>query len=213
MRDLEIRGAGDIIGTRQHGQIAAVGFHLYTRMLSQAVTRLKSEYEQGPQPAPSDGGAVAPVRETVTIDLPIPTYVPTDYVPDTALRIQLYRRMADLDSDEAINALGAELGDRFGPMPEPVENLLFQLRVKRRALGARVDAIVSESNQISLRMGGLAYVDRIDLQMRLGHNVRVSRSAIWLPRDGAGGQDWKTALLEVLADLESLAAQTPARTA
>ena len=85
--------------------------------------------------------------------------------------------MADLESDEAINALGAELADRFGPMPEPVENLLFQLRVKRYALRARVDAIVSESNQLSLRMSGLAYVDRQQLQARLGRNVRVSRSA------------------------------------
>ncbi|MBN1311799.1 MAG: transcription-repair coupling factor, partial [Anaerolineae bacterium] len=203
MRDLEIRGAGDILGVRQHGQIAAVGFHLYTGMLSQAISRLRAEREGKITVHPEREEAAAP-REIVTIDLPIPTYIPTDYVPDISLRIQLYRRMADLTSEEAIAALAAELADRFGERPGPVDNLLYQLHVKRLALAAGVEAVTNESGQISLRKAGLAHVDRLALQQSLGHNVRVSRTAIWLPRATDEQIDWKDTLLEILKRIEKL---------
>ncbi|GAB4476543.1 MAG: transcription-repair coupling factor [Anaerolineae bacterium] len=191
MRDLEIRGSGDILGIRQSGHIAAVGFHLYMRMLAQAVKQLR-ELREGTA-TPVRGEPEAP-REVVTIDIPLPTYIPTDYIPDMALRIQIYRRMGDLADEAAIAALGEELADRFGPLPAPLENLLYQLRVKLLALRASVDAVVGEGGQMSIRLPGLAYVDRAGLQRRLGHNCRVSRAAIWLPREGA----WQQALLEVL---------------
>ncbi len=198
MRDLEIRGAGDILGTRQHGQIAAVGFHLYTRMLAQAVRRMRARRE-GSVPAHMDGreGDAAP-RETITIDLPIPTYIPTDYVPDMALRIQLYRRMADVADEAEIDDLAAELADRFGPLPPPAENLMVQLRVKLMALRAGVDAVISDGGQISIRVAGLDEIDRRSLQGRLGHDVRVSRMAVWLPRDG---ENWQETLPDVLERL------------
>ncbi len=204
MRDLEIRGSGDILGIRQSGHIAAVGFHLYMRMLAQAVKQLRELRE----------GAAAPVRvepeaprEVVTIDIPLPTYIPTDYIPDIALRIQIYRRMGDLTDEAAIAALGEELTDRFGPLPAPLENLLYQLRVKLLALRAGVDAVMGEGGQMSIRLPGLAYVDRVGLQQRLGHNCRVSRAAIWLPRE----EDWQEALLDVLDRLvqERIALATP----
>ena len=197
LRDLEIRGAGDILGMRQHGHISAVGFHLYTRMLAQAVKRLRAERDGS---LPPDAQAPVSLRETVTIDLPLPTYIPTDYVPELALRIQLYRRMAELDDEQAINDLAAELADRFGPLPPPVENLLYQLRVRHLALAAGVEAILSEGGQISIRLTGLAHVDRPALQRRLGHNVRVSRTGIWLPRDDEGWQETLLAVLERLAE-------------
>ncbi|MBN1122026.1 MAG: transcription-repair coupling factor [Anaerolineae bacterium] len=195
MRDLEIRGTGDILGIRQSGHISAIGFHLYTRMLSQAVRRLRKQH---------DGKLLEPdeqdlPREVVTIDLPIPTYIPTDYVPDTSLRIQLYRRMAALRTDETIADLGSELNDRFGPLPPPVENLLNQLRVKNLALRANIEGVFSEGEQISIRTGGLATIDRRALQARLGHEVRVSRTAIWLP---AHDSRWFDALIDILRYLE-----------
>jgi transcription-repair coupling factor (superfamily II helicase) len=209
MRDLEIRGAGDILGIRQHGQIAAVGFHLFTRMMSQAVARMKAEYGRESSDATTERGE-SDIRENVTIDLPIPTYIPTGYLPDSALRIQLYRRMADLGSEEAVAALGAELIDRFGPLPEPVQNLLFQLQVRQRALNARIDSITSDAGQIVIRMAGLAYMDRLGLQTHLGHGVRVSRAAIWLPRatspDGDDGDSWRQALLSMLGEIERMLA-------
>jgi transcription-repair coupling factor (superfamily II helicase) len=199
MRDLEIRGAGDILGARQHGHIAAVGFHLYTRMLAQAVRRLREERE-GRATAHGDGKRqpeAGVMREVVTIDLPLPTYIPTSYIPDSRLRIQLYRRMADLTSEQAVADLRAELSDRFGPLPEPVENLLYQLRVKLLAQRADVEAVVGEGDQIAIRLAGLAHVDRPLLQQRLGHGVRVSRTAIWM----AVADGWQTDLIEVLEAL------------
>ncbi len=195
MRDLEIRGAGEILGVRQSGNISAVGFHLYTQMLAQAVRRLRAQRDGSPA---AEEVAELP-RETVTIDLPLPTYIPTDFVPDIGLRIQLYRRMADLPDEGAVHDLRTELEDRFGPLPPPVDNLLFQLRVKQRALRANVEAVVSEGEQISIRMGGLAHADRPLLQRNLGHDVRVSRTAIWLPLGENGA--WQGALLDILAQL------------
>ncbi len=204
MRDLEIRGAGELLGTRQHGAIAAVGFHLYTRMLAQAVQRLKREGEDG---GPVETAPAAPL-EAVTIDLPIPTYLPTDYIPDVGLRIQLYRRLADVASAQDIRELGAELADRFGPLPPPVENLLYQLEVKRLALLAEAEAVTGGSDQIAIRLTGLAHIDRASLQRALGHDVRVSRTAIWLPTAGGG---WREALLEVLDLLAQRIAGSRAR--
>jgi len=204
VRDLELRGTGDILGTRQHGQIAAVGFHLYTRMLTQAVTRLRAERDgslEGRRVVEENDDA----GETAIIDLPMPTHIPTDYVADSALRIQLYRRMADLPDQEAIDKLGAELADRFGPLPEPVSNLLYQLAVRRLAIRARVSAITSDGRQISIRMAGLAHVDRTALQRSIGHNVRVSRTAIWLPRGDGNTVDWKETLPDTLSKLTAWA--------
>jgi transcription-repair coupling factor (superfamily II helicase) len=192
MRDLELRGAGDILGTRQSGHIAAVGFHLYTRLLGQAVQRLRAEPGQPVRAEPAAAGVVA-------VDLPIPTYIPTDYVPEAALRIQLYRRMADLRSEEEIDEMAAELEDRFGRLPVATQNLLYQLRVKVRALRANVEAVASSDGQVAIRVAGLDKVDRRDLQAALGHDVRVSRVAIWLPR--RGDETWRGALLDILARL------------
>lgn len=200
MRDLEIRGAGEILGTRQSGAIASVGFHLYTRMLAQAVQRLRAARDGKPQP-PEDQ---ASPREVVTIDLPIPTYLPTDYVSEMSLRIQLYRRLADISTAQHINELRTELADRFGPLPPPVENLLFQLEVKRLALDANVESVTADGDQIAIRLPGLATTDRPRLQKELQHNVRVSRTAIWLPRgDNSQNGTWRVALLEVLDRLHS----------
>ncbi|MCZ7543087.1 MAG: helicase-related protein [Anaerolineae bacterium] len=198
MRDLEIRGAGEVLGARQSGHVAAVGLHLYTRLLTQAVQELMAARE-GKAPPPSPDG-------TVVIDLPLPAYVPTDYVPDMNLRLQLYRRLADLHTDAAIDDMRSELTDRFGPPPPAVENLLFQLRVKRKALAARATAVTSDEGQMSVRLPYLAEIDRPGLQRRLGDDVRVSRTAVWLARD-LSAETWKARLLEVLSDL---AADAPA---
>jgi len=125
MRDLEIRGAGNILGTEQSGHIATVGYELYCQLLEQAVRRLKH----------------LPPKKLidVDIDLPLPAYLPRSYVPDMRQKIDLYRRLARVSSKEEVSDFVAELRDRFGQPPEPVENLLrlAELRIASRRWGVR----------------------------------------------------------------------------
>ena len=123
MKDLEIRGAGNILGAEQSGHVAGVGFDLYTRMVGEAVRELRDE-------------APAEMIET-RVELPIDAHVPHEYVPGERLRLEAYRRIASIQSDDDISAAHEELKDRFGPLPVPVLNLLevARFRVKARAAG------------------------------------------------------------------------------
>ena len=181
MRDLEIRGAGDILGARQHGHIAAVGFDLYTRLLAQAVRELRNGRPGAAQVADETLAYVAPLQEGIQINLPLRVYLPPDYVPDAALRLRLYRRMASLLSLEDVEAMGQELADRFGELPEPVTNLLYQLRLKVLALESGVQSISVEAGQLLIKADGLETINRDALQRYAGPAVRVSRRQVWLP--------------------------------
>jgi transcription-repair coupling factor (superfamily II helicase) len=194
MRDMEIRGAGDLLGASQSGHISAVGFDLYTRLLTNAVKKRKAieAGEAGPAEMP----------EAVLIDLPLAAYVPPDYVPDAALRLRLYRRMALLDALPDIDEMAEELADRFGPIPDPVYNLLYQLRIKALAQKAGITAVTTESGQIKIRIAEVDNLDRYRLQRYLGHEVRVSKSAIWMSRE-MSTHEWQIALVQVLEKMET----------
>ena len=116
MRDLELRGAGNILGTQQSGHIATVGYEMYCALLERAVRQLKK----------------LPPRESVevTIDLPGESFLPRGYVPDMRSKIDLYRRLAQLTSDAAVDDFASELADRFGPVPPVVEHLLELARLR-----------------------------------------------------------------------------------
>ncbi len=201
MRDLEIRGAGEILGTRQHGHIAAVGFDLYTRLLARAV-QLKRDKEGQPAEAAPGGPVTAPLPDIVTIELPLASYIPEGYISDAQFRFRLYRRMANLTTLEAVDEMAAELADRFGPIPDEVDRLLYQLRVKLLAGRASVLSIVTFDGQLSVRVDGLEGADRPALQRYLGNDVRVSKQAIWLRTDDLpAGRDWKVALVQMLERL------------
>jgi len=190
MRDLEMRGAGEILGTRQHGHIAAVGFHLYIRLLSQAVRRLR-----GDRAAPPTLPQMVDVLP-VSVDLPLPSTIPASYIPDRDLRLQLYRRMAEIRSTAELERLAAEFIDRFGALPEEVTNLLFQLEVKLLAAQAGVEAISAENGQLLL---SLSPVDDADELPDLGPGVRRSKRGYWLAR---GAQpDWRERLTAALRAL------------
>jgi transcription-repair coupling factor (superfamily II helicase) len=180
MRDLEIRGAGELLGARQHGQIAAVGFDLYTRLLAQAVRELRGE-----SPLLVTGEEAAtylnPLAEGLQLNLPIPAYVPEDYLPEEKLRLRLYRRLAGVTSLKGIDEMAKELEDRFGELPEPVANLLYQLRLKILALEAGVKAILTETGQIIIRADTLQEIDRAGLQRRLSSAAKVTPRQISLP--------------------------------
>ncbi len=182
LKDLEIRGAGEILGPKQHGHIAAIGFDLYCRLLARAVQELR----EGEEAAKSSLLALPDVN----IDLPLPSYIPDDYISDPFLRLQLYRRMAQLQTLEQIEEIRAELEDRFGPLPVAVRYLLYQLRVKVLALRAGVKSIGVEEGQIAIRLDGA--INEAELRKRLGDlvsrgpghffpSVRIGRRAIWLP--------------------------------
>ncbi|MDQ4034675.1 MAG: transcription-repair coupling factor, partial [Chloroflexota bacterium] len=125
LSDLEIRGAGNILGAEQHGFMAAVGFEMYTRLLAEAVDMLR-----GRRPAPEP----SPVR----LDLPGSAYLPDDYIADSGGKLEAYRRFARARSEADAEALRADLRDRYGPVPLPVEGLFTAVRVRLAAEAAGV---------------------------------------------------------------------------
>jgi transcription-repair coupling factor (superfamily II helicase) len=124
LKDLEIRGAGNLLGGEQSGHIAGVGFDLYVRMVGEAVEEFKS------------GGPIEQAPD-IRVELPVDAHLPHDYIAGERLRLEAYRRIAEATDDAAVTAVRDELVDRYGPIPEPVENLLAvaALRVKIRAAG------------------------------------------------------------------------------
>jgi transcription-repair coupling factor (superfamily II helicase) len=215
MRDLEIRGAGELLGTRQHGHIQAVGFHLYTRLLADAVRqirRLETSRANGEKKAESSKVELPlstfqqPISMPVNVDLPLAIGIPANYIADQDLRLRLYRRIADLRDETEIDALSSEFKDRFGELPEMVENLFYQMRVKLRAEKAGLSAISWESGQIVLRYPPLSDDKRSSPEDRdgsrmtdLGPGIRGGRNAYWCSfgRD----DDWQEKLLDVLERL------------
>jgi transcription-repair coupling factor (superfamily II helicase) len=190
-----MRGAGDILGTRQHGQIAAIGFHLYTRLLGEAVRQLRAK--RGMETPKHEKWIAQAVPPAITIDLPLPSAIPSDYVSDRNLRLQLYRRIAELENERAINFLATELEDRFGSYPIEVENLLYQLRVKALCANADVDSVTFQNGQILLQLRDQeAEVD----MAALGDEVRRSKRGIWL--SAADDEKWPSALLEILNKMQ-----------
>jgi transcription-repair coupling factor (superfamily II helicase) len=124
MRDLEIRGAGNLLGDEQSGHVAAVGFELYCQMLEDAAEELRAGVEE----------LAAEPREPVRIDVDVDAYIPAEYVPFEAAKIDVHRRVAAAREPGELRALREELEDRFGPLPESVANL-FDLQRTRIALG------------------------------------------------------------------------------
>lgn len=202
MRDLEIRGSGEILGARQSGHIAAVGFHLYTRLLADAVRRLRlaSRVE-----APA--GRLPPVFDThlslpVNVDLPLPVGLPVTYVSDQETRLRLYRRMADIRSLPEVDALADEFADRFGPPPEEVHNLLYQVRLKLLAEKAGLANLNAEGGQIVFRYPPLPEGIQVRNFSRLPDlsdlGVRKGKNALWMQMTGPSGDGWEKRLMGVL---------------
>ncbi len=206
MRDLEIRGAGELLGTRQHGYIQSVGFHLYTRMLADAVRRLrllmKDNLDVDVSFIPHPSSFILPLSMPVNVDLPLAVGIPSDYITDQDLRLRLYRRIADLRDETELDALGSEFRDRFGLLPEMVQNLLYQMRVKLRAEKAGLSSVSWEAGQILLKYP--APVEGSDEKRLpdLGNGVRGGKSSYWvtLSKD----EIWTVKLLDVLGKLVSV---------
>ncbi len=196
LRDLEIRGAGDILSTKQSGHVAAVGLFLYTQMLQQAVEKLKQDNDFSLETSPR--------RETtdrVIIDLPTPAYIPTDWIAEIALRLQLYRRMAAIEKVDAVQQMREELTDRFGQLPPPVLGLLYQIDVKLLGQAAGATAIQHHKEIVKIKLPYLPTVDRAVLADALGDGIQVSRTAVEMPLYVEDMGSWQPRLLDVLRKL------------
>jgi transcription-repair coupling factor (superfamily II helicase) len=164
MRDMEIRGAGNILGAEQSGHIAAVGYELYIRLLAQAVEEIRSgepRREIGP----------------VVMDLPLTALIPTDYIVDTELRLTMYRRIAAVEDEDRLEEVRRELEDRFGPIPEEVEHLLalIALRIRAQALG--IESLIEREREIVIRPVPTAGLEH-RLVSRLGRAVKLTAHSI-----------------------------------
>ncbi|NDL58523.1 transcription-repair coupling factor [Phytoactinopolyspora mesophila] len=150
MKDLEIRGAGNLLGGEQSGHIANVGFDLYVRLVGEAVAEFRGDTDSGP----------AEVR----IDLPVDAHVPHDYVASERLRLEAYRRLSEATDDDAVTAVRAELEDRYGMPPEPVENLLAIARFRAKARRVGLTEVTMQGNYVRFAQIELADWQRVRLQ-------------------------------------------------
>ncbi len=204
MRDLEIRGAGELLGTRQHGFIQSVGFHLYTRMLADAVRRLRriaSEvYKVDTEKFDTAFSTFnLPLSIPVNVDLPLAVGIPANYIPDQDLRLRLYRRIADLRDETELDALGSEFRDRFGQLPEMVQNLFYQIRVKLRAEDVGLTGVSWESGQILLKYPAPAEGAEPKRLPDLPNGVRGGKGQYWVTLTKE--EVWTAKLLDVLVQL------------
>ncbi len=193
MKDLEIRGAGNLLGGEQSGHIAGVGFDLYVRLVGEAVAEYRGE-------APEE---VAEIK----VDLPVDAHLPHDYVTSDRLRLEAYKRLAAADTDEAVQAVAEELRDRYGALPEPVANLIEVARF--RALARRYGVSEVSLQGSSVRMSPVQLRESQELRMQRLYPRSVYKSAVHtisVPRPGRPGQptrdvpllDWCRGLLDVV---------------
>jgi transcription-repair coupling factor (superfamily II helicase) len=136
MRDLEIRGAGELLGADQSGHVAALGFELYVELLSEAVAELSGERRVAPRP--------------IRVDARIDAYVPAAYIGSEALKIDLHRRLALAESEDELRELRAAVEDRYGPLPEPVESLFAIQEAKLKLAHVGADYLVFRGGRLTV---------------------------------------------------------------
>jgi transcription-repair coupling factor (superfamily II helicase) len=157
LRDLEIRGAGNLLGAEQHGFVAAVGFDLYCQLLADAVSEAR--------------GLPVQSRPEVSLDLPVDAYIPDDWAPALNHRIELYRRLAAVTDQNMLEDLMAEMRDRFGaPIPRSVLNLHRLVRIKLLAMANRIERIAAMHGNVVFQIAGprLSVLEMRDLRAALG---------------------------------------------
>ena len=142
LADLEIRGAGNILGAEQHGHIAAVGFDLYTRLLAEAVEEEKAALEDRPPVVP---------RPAAILDLPVDAYLPDEYVAGEPQKLEFYRRLSRARNGEELEAARADLIDRYGPLPAPAERLIELAHLRLLAERAGIASISREESDLVFR--------------------------------------------------------------
>ncbi|MEC9067519.1 MAG: transcription-repair coupling factor [Pseudomonadota bacterium] len=177
--DLDIRGAGNLLGDEQSGHIREVGFELYQSMLEDAILAAKA----GDAGLERDDGPLSP---QITVDAPI--MIPDDYVPDLAVRMALYRRLNDAKNKAEIEAMAAEMIDRFGPLPDATANLVRLIEIKHQAIeaniakidvGARGTLVTFHNDDFPDPAGLLAYVERLKDTAKLRPDMKLVINRAW----------------------------------
>jgi transcription-repair coupling factor (superfamily II helicase) len=195
MRDLEIRGAGNILGGEQSGHIATVGFDLYMRLLKQAIDEVRAG-----RPALEEG--------PVTLDLPMTALIPESYAPDAELRLGLYRQIAAVTTLEQVNDFADELKDRFGEYPTEIEHLLALIRVRIRSLALGIDSVVEREREIVVRPVITEHLDKRRLTRELGSAIKITQNSVRI-RLLDLKMPWQEALDLILNEVERVKERAP----
>jgi transcription-repair coupling factor (superfamily II helicase) len=182
MKDLEIRGAGNVLGAEQSGHVAGVGFDLYVRLVGEAVEAYR---------AAADGQTVVSAEEPkdVRIDLPVDAHLPPDYIPSDRLRLEGYRRLAAASDDAQIDAVIEELTDRYGALPETAELLVAVARLRLICRNVGITE-VSTASEATLRLSPLTLPDSAQVRLARrypGARYRATTSTIQVPIPRTGG--------------------------
>ena len=197
MRDLEIRGAGNLLGPEQHGHIAAVGFDLYCKLVNEAI-------EQGLGETPDTN-----MNIELKLDLGISAFIPESYIPETNLKFEIYNRISGCRSQAESVLLQNELQDRFGQPPQPVYNLFKILQIRNLAQALRINALLAPRNMLTLNFGehnpfnGPAM---LQLSQEFGRKLKFSGQKQLLIKLQLQNQDDEPRLKEISAFLNKLLA-------
>ncbi|OBA57601.1 transcription-repair coupling factor [Mycobacterium sp. 1100029.7] len=182
MKDLEIRGAGNVLGVEQSGHVAGVGFDLYVRLVGEAVEAYR---------AAADGQTVTTAEEPkdVRIDLPVDAHLPPDYIASDRLRLEAYRRLAAAPDDAAVDAVVEELTDRYGALPEPALRLVAVARLRLLCRSSGITE-VSAPSAATIRLSPMTLLDSAQVRLKRMYpaaNYRATTSTVSVPIPRSGG--------------------------
>ena len=183
MRDLELRGAGNLLGGEQSGHIADVGFDMYLRLVGEAVAQYRGE-DTTPEPA-------------LRIELPVDAHLPDEYVPSERLRLEMYKQIAEIRSPEDVEAVRSELVDRYGELPPPVEQLLGVAVLRNRARELGVVDIVAQGKNVRVEPVTLPESRQLRLQrLYPGSVYKAAASQLLVPKPDGDTVAWAMSLLD-----------------
>ncbi|MBA3823168.1 MAG: transcription-repair coupling factor [Ktedonobacterales bacterium] len=172
MKDLEIRGAGNLLGEEQSGFMSTVGFELYSQLLAEEVADMQGSGEIN----------FAKPEPPVTVDVPLTGFIPDEYIPDRTLKIHFYQRLAATKTMEQVEALAAEMLDRFGPAPDAVSNLLDILRLKSEAKALGFDSVAFKNDEWIIKARAPMVPNRIALYKRFKGQAHVEFGTVSLAK-------------------------------
>ena len=181
-KDLEMRGAGNVLGAEQSGHIAGVGFDMYVRLVSEAVETFKGLMSGEPVDATDKG------PKEIRVDLPVDAHIPESYINSERLRLEVYRKLAEARDDDALTAAADDMIDRFGALPTEVEHLMAVARLRNQAREVGVADVLTQGSRIKLHPVELPDSKQVRLKrLYPGANFRAAAKALQVPMPREGG--------------------------